>query len=57
VTAPQRIVIVGVTGSGKSTLAARIAEVVGSRYHPMDDIFWSPGWVKVPEAERVTRYS
>jgi adenylate kinase family enzyme len=57
VTSPERIVIVGVTGSGKSTLAARIAVVVGAPYHPMDDIFWSPGWVKVAKDVRVQRYA
>ena len=54
---PERIVIVGVTGSGKSTLAPRIAELVGAPYHPMDDIFWSPGWVKVARDVREQRYA
>jgi adenylate kinase family enzyme len=57
VTAPERIVLVGVTGSGKSTLAARIAGIVDAPFHPMDDIFWSPGWVKVPKEQRVVSYA
>jgi adenylate kinase family enzyme len=57
VPATERIVLVGVTGSGKSTLAPRIAERIGAPYHSMDDLYWTPGWVKVPKAERVPRYA
>jgi adenylate kinase family enzyme len=54
---PRRIVLVGVTGSGKSTLAARIAESVRAPYVAMDDLYWRPGWVKVPKEERAARYA
>ena len=54
---PRRIVLVGVTGSGKSTLATRIAARIGAPSISMDDLFWRPGWVKVPAAERVPRYA
>ncbi len=54
---PERIVIVGVTGAGKSSLAQRVADLTGVPYHPMDDIFWSPGWVKAPKPVRMARYT
>ncbi len=55
--APERVVLVGVTGSGKSVLAARVGELIGAPYVPMDDIYWGPGWVKVPAEERIPRYA
>ena len=54
---PRRIALVGVTGSGKSVLAARIGELIRAPYVPMDDIYWSPGWVKVPAEDRAPRYA
>src|SRR6478735_10973234 len=54
---PRRIVLVGVTGSGKSTLAPRIAARIGAPSVSIDDLYWMPGWVKVPAAERVPRYA
>jgi adenylate kinase family enzyme len=54
---PRRIVLVGVTGSGKSVLAARIAEQLGAPYVAMDELYWAPGWVEVPEDERAARYA
>ncbi|WP_410623721.1 adenylate kinase [Amycolatopsis sp. cmx-8-4] len=53
--APDRIVVYGVTGSGKSTLAARIAERTGLPYHSVDDLTWQPGWVQVPDEEQRRR--
>lgn len=53
--APDRIVVYGVTGSGKSTLAARIAERTGLPYVSADDLTWQPGWVAVPDDEQRRR--
>ncbi|MEQ0561873.1 adenylate kinase [Amycolatopsis sp. NEAU-NG30] len=50
--APDRIVIVGVTGSGKSTLARAIAARTGLPFHSADDIGWQPGWVGTPDDEQ-----
>ena len=56
-TVPDRVLIVGVTGSGKSTLAHRVGTVIGAPPHAMDELYWSPGWVKVPREERVRAYA
>jgi adenylate kinase family enzyme len=53
--APDRIVIVGVTGSGKSTLARAIAARTGLPCHSADDIGWQPGWVGTPDDEQRRR--
>jgi len=51
----RRILVYGVTGSGKTTLAARIGEATGIPWTSVDDMFWEPGWVMVPEAEQRRR--
>jgi adenylate kinase family enzyme len=40
----QRIAILGSSGSGKSTLGRQIAEITGLPLHPLDRVFWKPGW-------------
>eukprot|EP00937_MAST-01D_sp_MAST-1D-sp2_P005739 g5739.t1 len=45
-----RIVIVGPTCSGKSTLAAHLSAAMGVRCIEMDDMVWSPRWVRVDKA-------
>ncbi len=49
--------ILGVTGSGKSVLAARVARLIGSPDHTMDDLYWTPGWLKVPVEQRLEAYA
>ncbi|MCJ2083664.1 AAA family ATPase [Methylobacterium sp. J-090] len=47
----QRILVFGPPGSGKSTLARRIGEANGLPVFHLDQAFWRPGWVRVPDAE------
>ena len=42
--------IVGPTCSGKSTVAARLSAAMGVRCIEMDDMVWSPRWVRVDKA-------
>lgn len=42
----------GVTGSGKTTLAHAIGNAAGLPFHSMDDLFWSPGWVRRSKEEQ-----
>ncbi len=52
-TAPERILVYGVTGAGKTTLAARLAQQTGLPWHSVDDLTWEPGWVEVaPDEQR-----
>lgn len=53
----RRVLIYGVSGSGKSTLAARLSEVTGLPWHPVDDLIWRPGWVEVPADEQRARFA
>ncbi len=42
--APQRILIAGVTGSGKTTLARRLSAIRGLPHIELDALFHGPGW-------------
>ncbi|MCC7141411.1 MAG: adenylate kinase [Candidatus Eisenbacteria bacterium] len=48
---PPRIWIVGHTGSGKSTLAKQLARRLGVEPTHLDDLFWQPKWVGLPDDE------
>lgn len=48
--APQRILVYGVTGSGKSHAARRIAEIHGLPLVLADELAWQPGWRQVDAA-------
>ncbi|MFI5927718.1 adenylate kinase [Micromonospora sp. NPDC051543] len=52
---PRRILVYGVYGAGKSTLAARLAQLLGVPWYPVDDLLWLPGWIEVPVAEQRRR--
>lgn len=49
----ERIAIVGSGGAGKSTLAIRLGEVLGSPVIHIDQLFWQPGWKRLPKALHV----
>ncbi|CAE6469695.1 unnamed protein product [Rhizoctonia solani] len=40
-----RIAIVGNCGTGKSTLASQLSKILGIPYLPLDEVYWTPGWV------------
>lgn len=46
--APQRILVYGVTGSGKTTLASQLSELTNIPWHEVDLLTFEPGWVEVP---------
>lgn len=45
--APQRVLLYGVTGSGKSSAALRVAAGTGLPLTLVDELTWLPGWVPV----------
>lgn len=47
----QRILIIGSPGAGKSTLSRTLAGRLGLPHHPLDQLFWLPGWVERDRAE------
>ncbi|WP_298038367.1 P-loop NTPase family protein [uncultured Microbacterium sp.] len=47
--APQRVLIAGVTGAGKTTLARRIADRFGLVHHEIDALHHGPDWTVRPE--------
>lgn len=48
----QRVMIIGGSGSGKSTVARKLGDVTGLPVIHIDKLFWQPGWVERPKAER-----
>lgn len=46
----QRIMIMGACGSGKSTLARQLGARLGLPVFHLDQAFFGPGWVDVPDA-------
>jgi adenylate kinase family enzyme len=49
----MKVAIVGNSGSGKSTLARRLAAGTSTAILDLDLIFWAPGPVERPSAERI----
>jgi len=49
----MKIAIVGNSGSGKSTLACRLAANSSAVILDLDTVFWNPGPVERPSAERI----
>ncbi len=47
----QRIAVIGTTGSGKSTLAKQLGEVLELPYIGIDNFYWRPNWIGVPDEE------
>ena len=47
----QRIAILGSSGSGKSTLGRQVAQVTNLPLHPLDRVFWKPGWEELSKEE------
>jgi adenylate kinase family enzyme len=45
----RRFAVVGTSGSGKTTLANRIAQYLEIPHVELDALFWTPGWVPVPQ--------
>lgn len=41
--APRRVHVTGVPGSGKTTVARRIAELIGTTAHDLDEVFYEGG--------------
>jgi adenylate kinase family enzyme len=52
--APRKIWVFGVAGSGKSYVAERLAEGLGVRATPLDELFWEPDW-KIRDADDFRR--
>lgn len=49
----HRIMILGAAGAGKSTLARRLGAANGLPVYPLDQVFWTSGWVRRPEDEKL----
>ena len=47
----ERIMIIGCGGAGKSTLARQLGEKTGLPVVHLDKLFWTPGWVSVPQKD------
>ena len=47
----ERILIIGSGGSGKTTFAKELAKRTGLPLIHLDQLFWSPGWVPMPDEE------
>lgn len=45
----QRVLVLGSSGSGKSTFARRLGAVTGLPVVHIDQLYWGPGWVQVPD--------
>ncbi|KPM54126.1 adenylate kinase [Frankia sp. R43] len=45
----QRVLVVGSGGAGKSTLSRRLGELWELPVVHLDQHFWSPGWVEMPD--------
>lgn len=39
-----RYVVIGTSGAGKSTFARRLADILGSPYIELDDLYWDADW-------------
>jgi adenylate kinase family enzyme len=44
----RRVLVLGSPGSGKSTFARKLGDVAGLPVIHLDQLFWEPGWVQVP---------
>jgi adenylate kinase family enzyme len=49
----KRILVLGCSGAGKSTLARQLGARLEIPVHHLDAMFWQPGWVLLPRAERI----
>ncbi len=47
----QRILVVGAPGSGKTKFAQQLAAKTGLPLLSLDDIYWAPGWRRVPQSD------
>jgi adenylate kinase family enzyme len=45
----QRVLVTGSSGAGKSTFARRLGEITGLPVIHIDQLYWNPGWVPVPQ--------
>ena len=46
--APQRVLVIGISGAGKSTFSRKLAERRGLPLVHLDQEFWQPGWKVTP---------
>ncbi|MEZ6049349.1 MAG: hypothetical protein R3C11_27975 [Planctomycetaceae bacterium] len=52
-----RIFIMGPTGTGKSTLGNRLGVDLDSTHRSLDELYWGPDWIPLPEEEFMTNLS